>query len=251
MTSGRFSPYCGDAPAPGDIWAMWNFDPVLLAVLAAVCAGGLILPSDRVDKRLFLAGWAIMTLAFISPFCALTSALFSARVSHHLVLMTVASALLVWSASRAWLENMFGGWVGVGAATAIQAVLLWAWHAPSLYNWSLTGDFPYWIMQSSLIGSALLFWRAVRLAPVQQGLMALLGTMVQMGALGALITFAGTPLYDFHAVSTLAWGFSQMEDQQAGGLIMWAPAAAAYLAGALVLLGRWLGRDADIEVGRP
>jgi len=54
-----------------------------------------------------------------------------------------------------------------------------------------------------------------------------------MGLLGALITFAGTPLYAPHAVSTLAWGLTPLEDQQLAGLVMWAPAAALYLAAAL------------------
>jgi len=54
-----------------------------------------------------------------------------------------------------------------------------------------------------------------------------------MGLLGALITFAGAPLYAPHAVSTLAWGLTPLEDQQLAGLIMWAPAAVFYLAAAL------------------
>jgi len=63
---------------------------------------------------------------------------------------------------------------------------------------------------------------------------------VQMGLLGALLTFAEHPLYAPHLATTLAWGLTPLEDQQAAGLIMWAPAAALYLAGALVILGRWL-----------
>jgi putative membrane protein len=62
-----------------------------------------------------------------------------------------------------------------------------------------------------------------------------------MGALGALITFAGEPLYAPHFATTLAWGLTPLEDQQAGGLIMWAPAAGAYLAAALILLMRRVG----------
>jgi putative membrane protein len=67
--------------------------------------------------------------------------------------------------------------------------------------------------------------------------------MVQMGLLGALLTFAARPLYAPHLASTAAWGFSPLEDQQLAGLVMWAPAAGIYLGAALWLLARWLGPD--------
>jgi hypothetical protein len=68
--------------------------------------------------------------------------------------------------------------------------------------------------------------------------------MVQMGLLGALITFAANPLYAPHFATTLPWGLDPLEDQQLAGLIMWAPAAAIYLAAALFIAGRWLAREA-------
>ena len=58
--------------------------------------------------------------------------------------------------------------------------------------------------------------------------------MLLMGLLGALIVFAGQPLYAPHFASGAAWGLGPLEDQQAAGLIMWAPAAAAYLLVALL-----------------
>ena len=91
-------------------------------------------------------------------------------------------------------------------------------------------------MQASLLGSALGFWNAVRLAPIPGAIVALLATMVQMGLLGALLTFAGSPLYAPHFATTAAWGLGPLEDQQLAGLIMWAPAAAVYLAAAVGVL---------------
>jgi len=38
-----------------------------------------------------------------------------------------------------------------------------------------------------------------------------------------------------------------LEDQQLAGLIMWAPGAGVYLAAALALIGRWLGREARLS----
>jgi putative membrane protein len=98
-------------------------------------------------------------------------------------------------------------------------------------------------MQLSLLVSAFLFWRAVLQSGVSGSVAALLATMVQMGLLGALITFAGAPLYAPHWLTTTAWGLTPLEDQQLAGLIMWVPAAAVYLAAALMLLGGWLARE--------
>ena len=69
--------------------------------------------------------------------------------------------------------------------------------------------------------------------------------MLLMGLLGALIVFAGQPLYAPHFASTMAWNMTPLEDQQAAGLIMWAPAAALYLFAALWRLGRMIGPDAE------
>jgi putative membrane protein len=67
--------------------------------------------------------------------------------------------------------------------------------------------------------------------------------MVQMGMLGALLVFAEAPVYAPHALTTAAWGLTQLQDQQLAGLTMWAPAAGIYLVAALVLVARWIGPD--------
>jgi len=133
--------------------------------------------------------------------------------------------------------------LALAAATAVQALVFWVWHAPAAYSWALSHDGAYWLMQLSLLGSAMIFWAAVLRASAPAAVAALLATMVQMGLLGALITFAGQPLFAPHLTTTAAWGLTPLADQQLAGLIMWAPAAGVYLLSALVLLGRWLGAE--------
>src|SRR3546814_14523271 len=98
-------------------------------------------------------------------------------------------------------------------------------------------------MQVSLLASAAGLWMAVRTAPALAGVGALLATMVQMGVLGALITFSSRALYAPHLLGPQDWGYSTLEDHQLAGLLKWAPGAASYLAAALVLPGRWLRAD--------
>src|SRR3546814_8755034 len=82
-------------------------------------------------------------LLFISPFCALTSALFSARVVHH-VLLTACAAPLLAAAIDAGRYRLPGG---LAAWTALHALIFWLWHAPPAYAWALSSDVAYWMMQ--------------------------------------------------------------------------------------------------------
>ena len=156
-----------------------------------------------------------------------------------MLLSAVVAPLLVLSVDRPRLRvpGALAFW------TAAQALIFWAWHSPPVYAFALTHDAIYWLMQLSLLGSAVGFWAVLRRSSEPAAVAALLATTVQMGLLGALITFAAAPLYAPHFASTLPWGIEPLEDQQLAGLIMWAPAAGLYLAAALAIAGRWLVRE--------
>ena len=63
---------------------------------------------------------------------------------------------------------------------------------------------------------------------------------VQNGLLGALLTFAGRPLYVAYLPTTAAWGLTPLEDQQLSGLIMWIPASLIHLGTLGVLFVAWM-----------
>jgi putative membrane protein len=230
-----WAPYCGPGPGPEGWLTRWNLDPLLIVALAAALALVLWRTSGR-SRMAGVAAIGVLTVVFVSPLCALGSALFAARTVHHVLLVAVAAPLIAGALPRRPAGSL-------ALATAAQAVVFWAWHAPAVYGWALSGDAAYWLMQLSLLGTAVWFWVAVRRGPAPGAVAALLLAMVAMGLLGALLTFTGQPVYAPHFLTTAAWGLSPLEDQQAAGLIMWAPAAAVYLAAALWLLGRWIGPD--------
>lgn len=208
--------YCGPAPLPGELATSWNLDPILLAALFALGVG---LRRDRAG----LAGVAVLAIAFVSPLCALSAALFSARVVHHVLLIAVAAPLL----ALAVPARRPGGIV---IPFLVSTAVLWIWHIPAAYDAALANIPVYWVMQISLLGSAVLFWRAVLAgdgAPVDR-LGFVIAAFAQMGLLGALLTFAPTSLYAAHTFAPLAWGMTPLEDQALGGLIMWAPAGIPY-----------------------
>jgi len=174
-------------------------------------------------------------VAFVSPLCALSAALFSARVVHHVLLVAVAAPLLamVWPLRR--LRPML-------PAFLIFTAILWGWHLPAAYDLALGNYAAYWLMQGSLLGSAVVFWRVVlgRVQAPGRALPFILAGFMQMAFLGALLTFAPDVLYGIHQVAPMAWGFSPLADQQLGGLIMWVPAGLPFLLfGALVARRGW------------
>lgn len=228
LATGLAGLYCGPAPDPGAIWARWNLDPPLMAALAALA---LWLARSRAG----MAAVAVLAVAFVSPLCALSAALFSARVVHHLLLVAVAAPLiaLAWPARRPR---------AVTPPFLLATGILWAWHLPVAYDAAMANVGIYWAMQLTLLGSAAAFWRAV-LAPGQpagQAGLAILGAYMQMGLLGALLTFAPDALYAIHQTAPLAWGYAPLTDQQLGGIVMWVPAGLPYaVLGALVARRGW------------
>lgn len=236
-------PYCGGAPSPDGLMARWNLDPWLLLVLAAMpLLFRAVLRQDGGPRRAFIAGWVIAAVLFVSPFCALTSALFAARIVHHLVLVGVLAPLIV-----AALPCALRAGGGLALWTAVHGLIFWAWHAPEVYEAALSSHTLYWAMQASLLCSAVLLWMRLRDAEPLAAVAALLATMVQMGLLGALLTFSRAPLYAPHFGSTGMWGLAPLEDQQLAGLIMWAPGAGLYLLAAAAILARWLAREQAAE----
>lgn len=209
--------YCGAAPVPSQLLLAWNLDPILLTALA-VTAYAL----RRSTAGLCAVG--VMFLAFVSPLCALSSALFSARTVHHVLMVAVAAPLFAMALPS-------GRATGVAVSFLFSTALLWGWHVPAAYDLALSDMAVYWAMQLSLVGSATLFWRAVlaaRAAP--DAILWSVAGLMQMGFLGALLTFAPAQLYAAHAIAPLDWGLTPLTDQQLGGLIMWVPAAVPYLA---------------------
>lgn len=233
-------PYCGTAPLPVDLWSRWNLDPWLIAALVLLAWLGYARGGQDVrSRRALSAALGLMIIAFISPLCALASALFSARVAHHLLLIAGAAPLLAIAfASRP--DNTSAHTdpvVPLTTLTLIHAVILWVWHSPAPYLMAMSNDSVYWLMQGSLLLSAYLLWKRVLSPQTSAGtaLLSLLATMMQMGLLGALLVFAPRPVFTPHFATTTPFGMSALQDQQLAGLLMWVPAMLPYLAAALML----------------
>jgi len=236
----RWLPYCGEAPGPSVWLERWNLDPVLCTGLI-ISAFVLRRPSMAAGiscgrLRSLRGAWFLVLLLYVSPLCALSSAFFTVRVLHHMTLVLAVAPLLVYGLGNRLDRVPAPLWT----STALAALVFWIWHAPGPYGAALTSVPGYALMQFSLAASAVLFWAALRRTSAAQALAALLVTTMQMGLLGALITFASRPMYAPHFLSTLGWNVSALEDQQLAGLTMWAPGSMVYLCSAVWIGWRWM-----------
>lgn len=272
-------------------WAAWSLEPAVLVLLmlAAVLywRGWRVLSAraDGVTSRrrwqnwAFVAGMAALAVALISPVDALAGQLFWVHMLQHNLLMLAAAPLLVLAypvpalllglpggarrgLGKGWRK--FGGlravWGMISsppAAWMIQAVLLWAWHMPSLYQRSVENDFIHAIQHFSFLGSALLFWWVVlhtygaHRANRGAAIIYLFTTAMHSGLLGALLTFSTRLWYPVYAGRAEVWGITALADQQLAGTIMWVPAGTVYLAAAMLVMKAWMdameARDAPKE----
>jgi Predicted membrane protein len=226
---------------------------------------------SRVQALSFGAGLFTLLLILSSPADEISDALFSAHMVQHLALILVAAPLCVWGAPVIPMlmalprdrRRAVGNWwkrspairniVHLVTAPGIvflgHMVAIWFWHFPGPYQLALRNSAVHAAEHLSFFGTAVLFWYVVATPVgrrrVSEGTAILMvgGTLMQSGALGALLMFASTPWYPVHAAGAQAWGMTLIEDQQLAGLIMWVPASIAYIGAAGWLFLRWMRRD--------
>jgi putative membrane protein len=267
----RVTPACstaGDRPLHRYAGAVQWGAVILVGVVAAAYAVGTVALRRSTTRRIptpaqiaaFLAGVAALGIA-LSPWVdGLASTDLAAHMAQHVLLWLVAAPLLVlgaplrplaWSLGRPGRRSarLFPRWVwraraaagtawGLAAVWAISTATLWAWHLPPLYEAAVRSPALHALEHAAFLGTAILFWWALTAARRGAGegaaLLCLILSSGQSAALGALLTFSGSPWYP---------DYPSLERQQLAGLVMWIPGSVTYLVAAAVLFLRWLDRS--------
>jgi cytochrome c oxidase assembly factor CtaG len=253
----------------------WTLDPWVTVPLALTLAIFLV-GSDRLARRskvsrgsswLFVAGWAVLTLALVSPLHEAGERSFTLHMIEHELIMLVATfllaasragGLLAWGLPAPIRRALGGSWKTPLAslwrqltdpitATVIQGVVMWVWHAPALFDRALDSRGWHVAQHLSFIIASLLFWSAM-LRPRRGGFLlsaaCLFLTSLMEGALGALMALSQSPWYSAYAAMGVSGiGLDPTTDQQLAGLVMWIPGGVVHGAVALWLLYRWLSSE--------
>ncbi len=230
-------PYCGPAPDPAQWFWAWNLDPLLLIALTVMAVWGafVLKGAERQRTNAFGLAGAAAVVAFVSPLCAMSVALFSARTVHHLVVFGVLAPAL--AVAFPWRK------APILPAFATLSAVLWLWHVPAAYSAAWESGFVYWALQAALIIPAWAFWSAVMRERDHNAVVWLITLVGQMGLLGALLTFAQSPFYLEHLAHAERFGLTALEDQQLAGLIMWVPGMLPVAAVAAMLAWRLFAKE--------
>ena len=256
--------------APG-----WTLDPMVtvplgLALLIFLVGERRLSQRSNVDRSrswLFVAGWAVLTLSLVSPLHEGGERSFALHMTEHELIMLLATLLLAashaggtlaWGLPAGLRQQLGGGWKRPLAAawqrltepitaTVVQSVVMWAWHAPALFNRTLESRGWHVAQHLSFILASLLFWSAmlnVRRGSHLLSAACLFITSLVEGALGALMTFSTSPWYaDYAAMGMSGVGLDPVTDQRLAGLLMWIPGGLIHGAMAVGLLYRWLSQN--------
>lgn len=225
----------------------------------------------------FWFGWLALVGALISPLQWLGEHLFFAHMIEHEILMAVAAPMIVlarpagallWglpaplrhSAGRLMKTNTIRiGWRWSTAglnATLLHGAVIWAWHAPVLFDAAVTNITLHRLQHVCFFITAILFWWSICWR-CNYGIAAwhLIVTMLHTSALGALMALAPRVLYIAQTSVAQAWNLTPLEDQQLAGMVMWVPAGTIYAGAALTMAALWIStagrRSGHVQPLRP
>ena len=212
----------------------------------------------RAPARFAVAGAVVLAAAWLGPLPALARQSFAAHMTMHMAVVAIACPLLALGLAGTRFDPLRGRVGGARAvlfspyvASALEFVVVWAWHAPGLHHLARHSVGGLVAEQASFFAVGALVWLSAfggggaARDRAAAGVGGLLMTSMHMTLLGVLLALAGRPLYA-HGGAT-PFGLSALQDQHVGGVVMLAVGGVAYLAGALALLATLL-RERRTEV---
>jgi putative membrane protein len=266
----------GHAHAAASAGALSPWD---IAVIAALVASGAIYlrgalrlrargaVQPRREPLAFACGWLVLLVSVLPPLDALVVELFSAHMLQHELMMLVGAPLVMagrpistwlWGLPpnvRTWFAGLLQRphlalpWRAATApvvAWALHGIAIWAWHIPRLYDAAVANEGLHALQHATFVGTSALFWWGLLYgrygrAGYGAAVFYVFTTVVHTGILGAMLTFAGVPLYPAYLAPAAARGIDPLVDQQLAGLVMWIPAGIVLTLLGVGLFAAWLG----------
>ena len=249
------------------MFTYWSAEPsvligiILVCALYALCAGPwrARFPDAQALTRLQVSCFvtAMLTLvgALLSPIGALDSQLFTLHMIQHLLLTLVFPPFLILGVPG-WMLRPTLRWPFVRpfaqfvtkplAAYAIFNATFSLWHVPTLYELLINNLGFHVLSHLIFMATAVITWWPICSSlrelprmpyPAQILYLFMQGTIPTI--LGALLTFAATPLYPSYVQTAPLWGIEPLDDQIYAGLIMWIPGSTVFLIALTVVFFIW------------
>ena len=219
---------------------------------------------ERWRAAAFLCGLVVVALSLEGPLHDLSDLyFFSTHMVQHLFLAQVFPPLFLLGLPpwlRRWLlrpplvRHAWAFLAGVPMGFVLYTVVFSIWHVPLLYNLMMRNHDIHIVMHLLVMATATMLWWPViggddaerPLAPPAQ-MLYLFAIGIPMMAVAAMLTFASTPLYEWYALAPRLWGFTALDDQRLGGLIMWIPGGLFWWGVMSIVFLRWASREGRAE----
>ena len=202
-------------------------------------------PADRWGNAWLAGGLLVLAATWLGPLPGLSRGSFAAHMLMHMGVVAVAAPMIAvgLAGGRQDPARRWPRWFAPMVASALEFVVVWAWHAPALHHAARHVPGLLVLEQGSFLLVGLLVWIAAfggdaarRRDRAAAGVAGLLMTSMHMTLLGVLLALASRPLYGGHGDELTLSGLSPLQDQHLGGVLMLVFGGVSYLAGALVLL---------------
>jgi putative membrane protein len=198
----------------------------------------------------FLVGMFSIWLAVGSPLALLDEQLLTAHMVQHLLLMTIAPALILTGAPgmpmlhglpQPFVQSALGPvfrWPPVQSVGRVlsQPAVCWlaaaaalvGWHVPQAFNLALQSEGWHIVEHSSFLLAGFLFWwpviqpwPSVPVWPRWSILLYLFAATLPCDILSAYLTFCDRVIYPAYLSAPGLFGLSALEDQECAGALMW------------------------------
>ena len=224
----------------------------------------------------FFLGLALVWAAAGSSFAAYDHNLLTVHMIQHLLLMTVAPALILlgepvrvfWigmplfarravrrAARRSSVRRFAHLITRPALCWIVSAMTLLAWHWPPLFTLGMRSESWHIVEQIGFFAAGLLFWWPViqpwpstATGPRWSMLLYLFLATLPCDVLSGFLAFSDRVAYPVYLSTPRLFGFSVLEDQQCAAALMWTCVTLLYLVPAAIICSRLLAPRASYKL---
>jgi putative membrane protein len=218
-------------------------------------------PVPRWRQAFFVAGLAVLAVAYVSPIDDLSDELLTVHMIQHLLIMDVAALFFVLGltgplmqpllAMRGfrWMRHLANPIFALGA----WAILLYTWHIPALYEAATFDSTLFHALQHlCFFFAGVAFWMSL-LGPLPKPSWftggASAGFVFAVRLIGAVLAnvlmWSSSVIYTRYADGEAEHGISGLTDQGTAGVVMMAESTVITIAVLSWLILRWARRDTE------
>lgn len=261
---------------------IWRIAVIIFLLILAISylRGAKNNPTSKTWQSVtFISGLSLIAFIIASPFTDFSNRYFFIRVLQHILLTGLTPFLIIMSnpyntfrhalkpshrpkiynalTSRPWLKPLAKRITSPGLVWMTFVTLFWLWYDPQILAITQNNPIAHTFEMLSLLTVASLYWWHISAAapqlhtPMPQGLRMFyaFAGMLPIKILGLIILFGnetlvgGSVIHDTSTTQMVNVGNVTFADKSLGAMIIWIVGGITYITSALVLAGRWMGKE--------